>query len=87
MQKNSFVIKICVLTDIKQNKQKIYIYIIQIYYKVDKNKGSIFFKQFTMLRNGLNRAYCSVSARLKCQFLYSLVYLYFVPRVKFGTLA
>ena len=23
---------------------------------------------FSLLRNGLNRAYCSVSARLKCQF-------------------
>ena len=25
-------------------------------------------KAYIMLRNGLNRAYCSVSARLKCQF-------------------
>ena len=25
-------------------------------------------KQHLVLRNGLNRAYCSVSARLQCQF-------------------
>ena len=32
-----------------------------------------------VLRNGLNRAYCSVSARLKCQFLMFISILVFRP--------
>ena len=40
-QTNGFVIKICVLTDIKQKKRILFT---QMYYKVDKNKGSIFFE-------------------------------------------
>ena len=32
-----------------------------------------------LLRNGLNRAYCSVSARLKCQFLMFISILVFRP--------
>ena len=41
MQKNGFVIKMCVLTDKKQKKRILFT---QMYYKVDKNKGSIFFQ-------------------------------------------
>ena len=40
MQKNGFVIKICVLTDIKKKR----ILFTQMYYKADKNQGSIFFQ-------------------------------------------
>ena len=41
MQKNSFIIKNCVKTDLKQKRGYI---LSQFYYKVGKNKGSIFFK-------------------------------------------
>ena len=42
MQKNGFVIKMCVLTVRYKTKKRILF--TQIYYKVDKNKGSIFFQ-------------------------------------------
>ena len=41
MQKNGFVIKNCVKTDLKQKKR---ILLSKCYYKVGKNKGSIFFQ-------------------------------------------
>ena len=37
------------------------------------------FDSDSLLRNGLNRAYCSVSARLKCQFLMFISILVFRP--------
>ena len=40
MQKNGFIIKNCVKTDLKQKR----ILHSQFYYKVGKNKGSIFFQ-------------------------------------------
>ena len=43
MQKNGFVIKICILTDIKQ-KRGYYLPRCTMYYKVDKNKGAISFQ-------------------------------------------
>ena len=41
MQKNDFVIKICVLSDRKQKKRILFT---RMHYKVDKNKSSIFFQ-------------------------------------------
>ena len=52
---------------VKKLSQKIYICFIarEIILKTRILKPHL---QETVLRNGLNRAYCSVSARLKCQF-------------------
>ena len=58
MQKNCFVIKNCVKTDYKTKKKRILLS--QFYYKVGKNKGSIFFQSV-----------CE-AAVLHIAFLYSL---------------
>ena len=52
------------------------------YYSRKKHGLTLFFfltKGEPLLRNGLNRAYCSVSARLKCQFLMFISILVFRP--------
>ena len=54
----------------------------QIDGRSDMDDGEVVVKTFqalTVSRNGLNRAYCSVSARLKCQFLMFISILVFRP--------